>query len=118
MDIINTIPLGLSLKVIPYDIEGNMIENIEIDELKIAAGGGEAIMNEEGVLCENLPSQNFSFAIKSTKGNISSLDKLVFVVEAASDHTTGAAALKGEQGIKLSNIVLEVAGDIEMDFDK
>ena len=118
MDVINTIPVGLSLKVLPYDIDGNVVENLEIDELKIAAGGGEAIMNEEGVLCENLPSQNFSFAIKSTKGNISSLDKLVFVVEAASDHTTGAAALKGEQGIKLSNIVLEVAGDIEMDFDK
>ena len=118
MDVINTIPVGLSLKVLPYDIDGNVVENLEIDELKIAAGGGEAIVDEEGVLCENLPSQNFSFAIKSTKGNISSLDKLVFVVEAASDHTTGSAALKGEQGIKLSNIVLEVAGDIEMDFDK
>ena len=118
MDVINTIPVGLSLKVLPYDIDGNVVENLEIDELKIAAGGGEAIVDKEGVLCENLPSQNFSFAIKSTKGNISSLDKLVFVVEAASDHTTGAAALKGEQGIKLSNIVLEVEGDVEMDFGK
>ena len=118
MDIINTIPLGLSLKVLPYDVDGKIIENIEIDELQIAAGGGEAIMDEEGVLCENLTTQNFNFAIKSTDGDISTLDKLVFVVEAASDHTTGAAALKGEQGIKLSNIVLEIAGDIEMEFEK
>ena len=118
MDIVNTIPLGLSLKMVPYDIEGNLIEDIEIDELKIDAGGGEAILDENGVLCENLPSQNFSFSIKSKSGDVSALDKLVFQVEAASEHTVGSVALKGEQGIKLSNIVLEVEGDVEMDFGK
>lgn len=118
MDVINTIPLGLSLKVVPYDIDGNLIEDLEIGELKVAAGGGEAILNEDGTLCENLPSQKFGLEIKSKSGDISALDKLVFHVEAESDHTTGAAALKGEQGIKLSNIVLEVEGDVEMDFGK
>lgn len=116
MDIINTIPLGLSLKVVPMDINGKVIEDIEIDELLVAAGNGEALLNADGTLRDGLPVQNFSFVIKSKGGDISSLDGLAFSLEAASDHTTGSAAIKGEQGIKISNIVFEVSGDIEADL--
>ena len=114
MDIINTIPLGLSLKVVPMDINGKVIEDIEIDELKIAAGNGEALLDADGVLNDNLPAQEFAFAIKSKKGDISSLDGLAFTLVAASDHITGSAAIKGEQGIKVSNIVFEISGDVEL----
>ena len=116
MDIINTIPLGLSLKVVPMDINGKVIEDIEIDELLVAAGNGEALLNADGTLRDGLPVQNFSFVIKSKGGDISSLDGLAFTLEAATDHTTGSAAIKGEQGIKISNVVFEVSGDIEADL--
>lgn len=116
MDIVNTIPLALSLKVVPLDADGNVIDDIEIDELKIAAGNGETLLDANGALNANLPVQAFSFAIKSKSGDISSLDGLAFSLEAASDHTTGSAAINGEQGIKISNIVFEVSGDIEADL--
>jgi hypothetical protein len=118
MDIINTIPIGLSLTVIPLDVDGNVIGDIEIDELNIAAGAGEELLDENGVLCAGSEPQKYVFGIKSRSGDISSLDGLAFSLKAATDHTVGAAALKGEQGVKISNIVLEVSGDIEMDFGK
>ena len=118
MDVVNTIPLGLSLKVVPLDADCKPIDDIEIDELKVVAGNGETLLNGNGVLNENLPVQPFSFAIKSKSGDISSLDALAFSLVAASDHTTGTAALKGEQGIKISNIVFEVSGDIEVDLNE
>ena len=114
MDVVNTIPLGLSLKVVPLDVNGEPIDDIEIDELKVAAGNGEALLDADGVLNDNLPAQEFAFAIKSKKGDISSLDGLAFTLVAASDHITGSAAIKGEQGIKVSNIVLEISGDVEL----
>ena len=116
MDIVNTIPLGLSLKAAPLDADGKVIDDIEIDELKIAAGNGETLLDANGALNADLPVQSFNFAIKSKSGDISSLDGLAFSLEAASDHTTGSAAIKGEQGIKISNIVFEVSGDIETDL--
>ena len=118
MDIVNTIPLGLLLKVVPLDVYGNVIDDIEIDELKIAAGAGDALLDEKGTLCAGGEPQKFVFGIKSKSGDISSLDGLAFSLEAATDHTVGAAAIKGEQGLKISNIVFEVSGDIEVDFDK
>ena len=118
LDIINTIPLGLSLSVVPLDIDGNVIKDIEIDGLHVDAGSGVALLDEKENVCEGLQQQKFVFEIKSKSGDISSLDGLAFSLEAANDHTVGAAALKGEQGIKISNIVFEVSGDIEMDLGK
>ena len=108
--------LKLSLKAVPLDADGKVIDDIEIDELKIAAGNGETLLDANGALNADLPVQSFNFAIKSKSGDISSLDGLAFSLEAASDHTTGSAAIKGEQGIKISNIVFEVSGDIETDL--
>ena len=116
MDVINTIPLGLLLDITPLDVNGDEIKDIEIDSLHVAAGSGEALLDENKNVCEGLQQQKLVFEIKSKSGDISSLDGLAFSLKAASDHTTGAAALKGEQGIKLSNIVLEVSGDIEADL--
>lgn len=115
MDVVNTIPLGLSLSVTPLDVNGNVIEDIEIDGLNVAAGSGSALVGADGAVGADHPSQKFAFSIKSRSGDISALDGLAFSLVAASDHTTGAA-LKGEQGIKISNIVFEVSGDIEADL--
>lgn len=116
MDVVNTIPLGLSLSVTPLDVNGNVIDGIEIDGLNVAAGSGSALVGADGAVGADHPSQKFAFSIKSRSGDISALDGLAFSLVAASDHTTGAAALKGEQGIKISNIVFEVSGDIEADL--
>ena len=116
MDVINTIPLGLLLDITPLDVNGNEIKDIEIDSLHVAAGSGEALLDEKKNVCEGLQQQKLVFEIKSKSGDISSLDGLAFSLKAASDHTTGAAALKSEQGVKLSNIVLEISGDIEADL--
>ena len=118
MDVLNTIPLGLSLKVVPLDENGEVIADIEIDELLVGAGSGEALIDENGAVNSSLSPQKFVFAIKSKSGDISSLDQLALSLVAATDHVTGSEALKGEQGIKISNIVFEVSGDIEMDFGK
>ena len=118
MDVVNTIPLGLSLSVTPLDVNGNVIEDIEIDELNVAAGSGNALVGADGIVGADHPIQKFAFTIKSKSGDISSLDGLAFSLVAASDHTTGTAALKGEQGIKISNIVFEVSGDIEVDLNE
>jgi hypothetical protein len=112
MDIINTIPLGLSLSAVPLDVDGNVLDNIEIGKLSIQAGSGEDIIKEDGTLNEESASQKLAFAIKSKGGDISLLDKLALTVEAVSNHTTGSAALAGGQGIKMSNIVFEVSGDL------
>ena len=117
IDIVNTIPLGLLLKVVPLDGNGDVIEGIEVDELKIEAGSGEDIVDGAGVLTENLSLQKFVFAIKGNIADILSLDQLAFSLEASSNHTIGTSALRGSQGIKVSNIVFEIAGDIEMDLN-
>lgn len=118
MDIINTIPLGLSLNIVPLDEDGNKIDDIEIDTLTIEAGSGENVVNEDGTVGEDLVAQKFSFAIKSKSGDISALDKLALSIEAATDHTTGSAGLEGGQGIKISNILFELSGDVEIELGK
>ena len=122
MDVLNTIPLGLKLNVVPLDADGKVLEDIEIDELRINAGLGEDVVNNTGVVGENTPEQQFVFAIKSKRADVSALDKLAISIEAASDeggvHTVGAVGLKGGQGIKLSNIVFEVSGDVEIELGK
>lgn|GEM_PF-1507157 len=119
MDIINTIPLGLSLKIVPLDENGKKIEDIEIDKIEILAGEGKNLLGADNVtVAEGLTVQPFEFSIKSASGDISSLDRLAFTIEALSNSVTGSVGLKGEQGVKISNIVFEVSGDIEVDLRK
>ena len=116
MDVVNTIPLGLSLGVTPLDVDGCVLNDLEIADIAISAGSGEALVDEDGVLRSGLQSKEFIIEIKSKGGDISSLDGLAFTLEAATDHTAGSAAIKGNQGIKVSDIVFEVSGDVEMDL--
>lgn len=82
------------------------IEDITIDTLRIAAGNGGSILLSDEV-------QDVHFAIKSRSGDLSGLDKLTFSIDAAVDHTEGGVSLAKEQGIQLSDIVMEISGDIE-----
>lgn len=114
MDIYNTMPLGLKLTMIPLDADDKIIEDIKIDDLVIRAGSGGEIVDANGALNADAVPQKFSFAIKSKSGNISSLDKLAMTIEATSNSTTGSAGLASGQGLKISNLVFEVSGDVEI----
>ena len=114
MDIYNTMPLGLKLTMIPLDADNNIIKDIEINDLFIRAGSGGEIIDANGALNGGAAPQNFSFAIKSKSGDISSLDKLAMTIEATSNSTTGSAGLASGQGLKISNLVFEVSGDVEI----
>ena len=106
LNVKNTIPVGLSLAVKALDGNNKEIKDITIDTLRVLAGDGGNIMESGEV-------QNIQFAIKSRSGDVSGLDKLAFSLEAAVDHTEGGVSLAKEQGIQLSDIVVEISGDIE-----
>lgn len=110
MNIKNTLPLGLTLNVTPLDANGKKLTNLEINEVKIAAGNGEAIKgSSEGTAVE--------LSIKSKgKADFSALDQLAFTLEAYANQTVGGAALKPVQGIQITDIVIEACGDIEFDL--
>lgn len=118
MDIFNTLPLGLAIKMKPYDAAGKEIKDIEIADLVIKAGSGANIVDANGNLTNGLVPQNFVFEISNKTGNLSALDKLVMSVEATSNNTTGSAGLASGQGLKISNIVFEISGDLEVDLSK
>ena len=112
MSVQNTIPLGLQLNVKALDMNGKPIETIEVEPVSIKAGLGG---NIEG---SDQEAQQVVIAIKSSTGDFSTLDKLVISVEAASDCTTGSAAISALQGVKISDIVFDITGDIETDLSE
>lgn len=118
MDVFNTLPLGLVIKMTPYDAADKIIEDIEIADLVIKAGSGANILDGNGVLTSGLVPQSFVFEISSKTGDFSALDKLVMSVEATSNNTTGSAGLASGQGLKISNLVFEISGDLEVDLSK
>ena len=59
-----------------------------------------------------------AFAIKSSTGDFRTLDKLLLSVDAVSDYMTGSTGISNEQGIKISDIVFEILGDIETDLSE
>lgn len=111
MDILNTIPLGLQLDVEALDMNGKLIESIEIEPVFLKAGLGGKVDGSDQ------ETQKAVLAIKSATGDFSTLDKLALKINAASDHTTGSSSLNAEQGVKISNIVFDIVGDIETDLD-
>lgn len=112
MEVLNTIPLGLQLNVKALDMDEKPIETIEVEPVSIKAGLGG---NIEG---SDQEAQQVVIAINSSTGDFSTLDKLVISVEAASDCTTGSAAISALQGIKISDIVFDITGDIETDLSE
>ena len=106
MGVKNTVPVGLSLSVKALDMQNRVIKDIVVDTLRIAAGGG-------GNILQATEEQEVKFSIKSKTGDLSALDKLAFTLEASVNHTEGGVSLRKEQGIQLSDIVIEVSGDIE-----
>lgn len=114
MNIANTIPLGLALNVTPLDENGNIIDDITIKPINIKPGLGGDIM-DIGNSTEQ-ETQTIEFKISSNKTDISVIDKLGMSITAATDHVSGSVGLKGCQGIKISDIVIILKGDIETEL--
>lgn len=112
MNIVNTLPLNLDLTVIPYDIKGKLIEDITVEPVLIKAGEGGSINDPE--LSEVV--QQVTIVVKSKGKSISLLDKIVLKA-VAMDHTVGGEALRCDQGLKVTDVVVELEGDIETELD-
>lgn len=112
MDIVNTLPLNLDVTVEPYDVAGKLIEDITIEPVTIKAGAGGSVSDPE--LSE--PKQQVVIVVKSKGKSLSMLDKILFKANAI-DHTVGGEGLRCDQGLKITNIMVEIEGDIETELE-
>ena len=115
MNIRNTVPVGLTLTVDPLDAYGNIIEGVEIEDVQIAAGAGEDINGTE--TSEN-QVEKLQLVVKSKGDVLRKLDKLNLIIKGDVDETVGGVALTPEQGVHITDIVLEVTGDVETNLDE
>ena len=115
MNIRNTVPVGLTLTVEPLDAYGNIIEGVEIEDVQIAAGAGEDINGTEA--SEN-QVEKLQLVVKSKGDVLRKLDKLNLIIKGDVGETVGGVALTPEQGVHITDIVLEVTGDVETNLDE
>ena len=115
MDIVNTIPFGVTLTAKALDVYGQEIEGVEVEDVQIAAGNGEPI---DEVSSPESQTQKFTLVIKSKGDVLRDLDQLELLVKGDADETVGGKALSPNQGIHITNVVLEISGDIETDLDE
>lgn len=112
MNLKNTLPLGLTLNLTPLDANGNVIEGIEIGRIELPAGDGSEITNNNAKAAQPV---ELNIKCKSS-ADISLLDKISFSIDVASGN--GDNALSGKQGLQISNIVLQIMCDVEMDLNQ
>lgn len=121
MNLKNTLPIGLSLNLIPLDKKGNAIEGVEIGSIidgsvkhnciEIPVGNGSPIRDDETT---GTPIELF-IKCESTEA-LSKLDKIAFSIDVKSNN--GDNALSGKQGLQIRDIVLQIMCDAEMDLGK
>lgn len=114
MNIRNTIPVGLTLTAEPIDIHGKIIEGVEVQAVTVAAGNGEKI--DAADTAEN-PGEEVVIVIKSQGHVLHKLDKLNLLIKGDADQTVGGKPLTPEQGVHITNVVLEVIGDFDTNLE-
>ena len=108
MNIKNSMPLQLQFKATPLDEMGDTIHGLTISEFEIPAGAGLAYS-------DTIKGKDVHFKLESDDvSKIAALDKLKFDLQAKATSTEGGVALRGDQGIKLDNIAIEVKGDVKI----
>lgn len=107
MSIANTMPLGLTLNFTALDENNVPVNDIVIAPIEIAQGNGNSIHDSKA------EKNEVSLAIQNSNGNLSKLDKLKLDIVAETNNAT--MGLKGTQGIQISDIVIEISGDISTD---
>lgn len=103
MNVANTIPLDLKLKFIPLDKENNIIKEIPTMTKDIKSGNGGNIHKS------NPEKQSVELTLSNENAT---LEKLKLDITAATNGSV--AGLKSNQGLKISNIAVEVTGDISI----
>lgn len=112
MNLKNTLPVGLTLDLIPLDAKGNKINGIEIGTIELPAGDGSSIAD-----AASKPGTPVEFSIRCASTSVlSTLDKVSFSIDVASGN--GDNALSGLQGLQVCDIVLQVMCDVEIDLGK
>ena len=104
MNVENTIPVDLTLKLTALDENNEPIKAINIAPIRIKQGNGEGITNSKA---EKNP---VSFSLQNKDGSLAKLNKLK--VEAEIQTNDATMGLKGIQGIRISDIVVELSADI------
>lgn len=108
----NTLPVGLTLNLVPLDEQGHVIKGIQIGDIEIPAGDGSAIGDGKSVV-----GTPVELSIQCANSSVlSTLDKIAFSLDVASGN--GNHALSGEQGLQISDIVLQIMCDIELGASK
>lgn len=105
MNIGNTIPCNLTLQMIALDKDDKPVPDITINPFEIAAGNGESILQE------GFEKQAVELSIQSASGDFTQFNKLrLYIV--TTNPATHATVFKSKQGIALTDIAIELSGDI------
>ena len=105
MNIGNTIPCNLTLQMIALDKDDKPVPDITINPFEIAAGNGESILQE------GIEKQAVELSIQSASGDFTQFNKLrLYIV--TTNPATHATVFKSKQGIALTDIAIELSGDI------
>lgn len=102
----NTIPIGLKLTFIPLDAEGRELTFIHVSSVQIPAGDGSPISRDSKVT-------EVEFTFTADNADFTRLARLRVCAEAFANHTEGGIALRPEQGILFTDLVLSVIADVE-----
>ena len=102
MDIVNTIPLGLTLDITALDEYDNIIDDIEFEPIRIKSGNGESIHEQD-----DSEKQEVVLAIDSDKMNFNKLK-----LDITAKTSNAKMGLKSSQGMRVSNLVIEFASDL------
>ena len=106
MNIENTIPVELKLNISALDENNKPINAIKIDPIRVKQGNGEGIANSK-------PEKNaVAITLQNKDDSLKELDKLKLDIEIKTEDAT--MGLKGTQGIRISDIVVEFSADLEI----
>lgn len=106
MNIENTIPVELKLNISALDENNKPINAIKIDPIRVKQGNGEGIANSK-------PEKNaVVITLQNKDDSLKELDKLKLDIEIKTEDAT--MGLKGTQGIRISDIVVEFSADLEI----
>lgn len=109
-NVVQTIPIGIELSLLPFDAEGQPVEDMQISTVKLAAGDGSAVTDKG-------KAQPVAFEVSATSEALARLASLQVSAKAEADHTEGGIALRPEQGILLKDLVLSVEAGVEINLN-
>lgn len=100
--IVNTIPIGMEINVLPLDINGNVIKDIEVNiPQKIKADASTDVI----------------MTLKSENSSLQNLETLRFNVKGSSDITTSDKPLNSNQYLQFTNMFIKIVDGITLNLN-